>query len=128
MTTNRQPAFWITLAVVLGCGLGTVIARCQPSVRLTATTERIHVEYLNGQFDYACTVYTSTSERIILDGKDVPYAPRHCQFIDKRKGSYEDDWEYIKPNGGEWDVQAILWDTDKGEQVQAISNVARVRR
>lgn len=113
--------YWLALFLLLP---GLVSA--QPPVRLTATTEKIHVEYQSGLTDFACTVFTSRTEK---DG-DAPYAPRHCWFVDKQAGHYDDTWVWIKPDGGEWEVQALLYDTSIEDSVGPIgaSNVAVVTR
>jgi hypothetical protein len=73
----------------------------------------------------ACTVYQSLTETIEQEGKVVPYAPRHCgMFSTSRQLMYVDDWAYIIPNGGEWDVWAELYD-EQNNQTQ--TNVVRVK-
>lgn len=73
----------------------------------------------------ACTVYTSTIETIEQDGKMVPYAPKHCWILlDNGMTSYDDDWNFIVPNGGDWKVHAdIMYEVIEhgGSTVKTIS-------
>lgn len=70
---------------------------------------------------WACTVYTSkteTIEEVQPNGstKRVPYAPRHCWELLESATSYEDDWAYIIPNKGAWEVWAELYYPQQGSQ------------
>lgn len=111
--------------------LPAVVMHAQPPVLLRATDTTILVEYEAGQFDRTRVVFTSL--------KDEGYAPSHNFGIDRSKGSFTDNWgsscpdprpftDCIQPNGGDWDVRVEMYDTEKGPDVLAVSNVVRVRR
>lgn len=96
---------------------------------LGLTGERFLVTFSPGAV-YACTIYTSTTETIMQDGKTVPYAPRHCWFVDEDATEYDDDWAFIEPAGSAWLVQATMYyPVDGGRSVrESVSNVVRVVR
>ena len=61
------------------------------------------VEFPKGAAD-ACTWFVSEKETIVRDGETVPYSPTHCWLMDEDVQEFDDDWAFIKPNGGKWDV------------------------
>lgn len=76
----------------------------------------------------ACTVYRSRTETITQDGKTVPYAPRHCWLLAPDLSTYTDDWAYISPDKGDWDIFAeVYYDRPKGTETRT-TNLLRVRR
>lgn len=113
----------LLLVMLLVFGVG--IHAAAPTLRYDASRESpFTIAFDAGQFA-ACTVYASLTETIELDGKVVPYAPRHCGTLagGLRQTSYVDDWSFIEPTGGSWDVWAELYDEDG---VETRTNVIRL--
>jgi hypothetical protein len=120
----KRPLLWASAVVALVFVVG--IHSAAPRIRHYPQNEApFLVTFEPGLFGAACTVYQSLTETIVQDGKTVPYAPRHCGGFasEATQASYVDDWAFIIPNGGEWDVWAELY-TETG--VEARTNTIRV--
>lgn len=77
-----------------------------------------------------CVWFVSSIETIERDGEVIPYAPTHCWLVDDDDlGEIEDNWSFIEPNGGEWDVYARLYYTMPDDTVQELeTNHIKVTR
>lgn len=100
----------LSISFLVGWNIGSCYlhVHAQDGVRLTYSAERdppIRVEFADS-FVEGCTRW--------IEDADPTYRPIHCQFLRPEERHYLDTFEWIKPTGGTWSIQAILYTEDGG--------------
>lgn len=102
------------LMFAIGYAAVKVFGASNPVLTYDQKADRFLVSFPEGGFFYACTHFKSLKETIIMDGKEVSYEPYDCGILagGEKQTSYVQPWGFVVPNGGEWEVEAILQTED----------------